>query len=71
MYRTKNTSFENGYIERYDSEYTSLVSRKCKCGHTVTIYNRYGREICKWCGRNVFLDKKHELYYIMKRKGVI
>ena len=26
---------------------------------------------CKWCGRTVFLTKKDEFKYNMKRKGVI
>lgn len=71
MYYTKTNSFDHAKLTLYDPNYTSLVSRKCKCGHTVTIYNRYNREICKWCGRLVFLTKKDEFDYFMKRKGVI
>lgn len=54
----------------YDEEYTSMCSRKCKCGHTVTIYNRFKREICSYCGRYVFLDKKTEFDYRVKRKVI-
>ena len=46
---------------KYNDEYTSLVTRYCVCGHAVNIYNRFGREICRWCGRNVFLTKKKSM----------
>lgn len=71
MYRKEKRNFDNCYITRYDPEYSSLVSRTCKCGHVIQIYNRHRREICKWCGRMVFLSKKEEFKYNMKRKGVI
>ena len=51
-------NFDNKRPFKYNDEYTSLVSKKCKCGHTVSIYNRFGREICSHCGSNVFLTKK-------------
>lgn len=69
MFGTK--AYNKKFITYYDSNYTSLVSRKCKCGHTVTIYNRYRRQTCRWCGRMVFLTKKDEFNYNMKRMGVI
>lgn len=71
MYRKKEFDIDKRFLERHDPEYTFLVSRKCKCGHTVTIYNRHRREICRWCGRVVFLSPKEEFKYNMKRKGVI
>ena len=52
-----NRNFDNKKPFKYNDEYTSLVSRTCKCGHVVNIYNRFGREICSYCGRNVFLTK--------------
>lgn len=71
MYFKKERDFDFTKLELHDPNYTSLVSVKCKCGHTVSIYNRYKREICTWCGRLVFLTKKDEFYYNLKRKGVI
>lgn len=53
---------------KHNDEYTSLVSRVCKCGHVVNIYNRFRREICSHCGRYVFLTKKDEFLFMMKRK---
>lgn len=61
-------NFDNKRAFKYNDEYTSLVSRTCKCGHVVNIYNRFGREICSYCGRNVFLTKKHEFKYQMQRR---
>lgn len=69
MFGTK--TYNRNFIEVHDFNYTTLVSRKCKCGHSVPIYSRHRREICKWCGRMVFLDKKDEFKYNMKRMGVI
>ena len=54
-----------------DSEYTALVSRKCKCGHTLNIYNRYRREICPNCGRMVFLDKKKQNSTLELKEGML
>ena len=34
--------------------------KKCKCGHTLTITNKYGRKICKWCGRMIYLDDNRQ-----------
>lgn len=53
---------------RHKDEYTTLLKRKCKCGHVVTIYSRYRREICKWCGRYVYLTPKDEFLHKIKRK---
>lgn len=59
------------YIENKNTDYISLVSRKCKCGHVVQIYSRYRREICSNCGNIVFLTNKDKLKYYMKRRGII
>ena len=61
---------QNNFHYKYNDDYTSKVTKICKCGHSVSIYNRYGKEICNHCGRLVFLKKKHELKYYMKRKGI-
>ena len=53
---------------RHNDEYTSLLKRKCKCGHTVTIYSRHRREICSHCGNYVYLTPKDEFLHQMKRK---
>ena len=59
---------QNKYHYKYDDEYTSKVTKICKCGHSVAIYNKEGREICNHCGRLVFLTKKHEFKYQMQRR---
>ena len=64
---SSHKTFEHNKNHRYDSEYTSLVTVKCKCGHSVTIYNRYRRQLCSHCGRVVFLTKKDEFNYKLKR----
>lgn len=61
-------NFDNTKHYNYDSEYTSLMTRKCKCGHSVTIYNRKRREICSLCGRFVYLTEKDEFLHKMQRK---
>ena len=60
-------TFEHAKLHKYDSEYTSLLTVKCRCGHSVTIYNRYKREICSHCGRVVFLTKKDEYKFYLER----
>ena len=64
------TDFELVKHYKYDDEYISKVTIKCRCGHSVSIYNRFRREICSYCGRMVFLTKKDEFKYKLKRKGV-
>lgn len=41
---------------------------KCKCGHTVTILNPKGYQICRWCQNYVFLNPKLEFEYRIKEK---
>lgn len=60
-------SFDNAKIHRYDPEYIALMTVKCKCGHSVTIYNRFRREICSFCGRNVFLTDKDKFKFIINK----
>lgn len=67
MKRTKDFGYGNVKLYKYDDKYTSLVTVKCKCGHSVTIYNRQRRNFCSVCGRMVFLTKKDEFDYKMKR----
>ena len=60
-------TFDNAKLPRYDPEYISQMTVKCKCGHSVTIFNRYRRAICSFCGRNVFLTKKDEYRYKLNK----
>lgn len=66
----KPFNFDKCLVYRYNDEYIALMTRKCVCGHSVTIYNRHRREICSNCGRFVFLTKKDEFEYRLKRKLV-
>ena len=52
--KVKFSNFEGNHIYKYNDEFASLMTRKCKCGHSVTIYNRHRREICSNCERFVF-----------------
>lgn len=52
---------QNKYPYKYDDEYTSKVTKICKCGHSIAIYNKDGKEICNHCGRLVFLTKNMNL----------
>ena len=66
----KHYSFDSKPFHMYDPDYTSQVTRKCKCGHSVTIYSRFRRNICTNCGRFVYLTKKDEFIHRMQRKMV-
>ena len=35
----------------------------CKCGHRVVIPKWVDKQLCDWCGRYVFKDKKVEFNY--------
>jgi len=35
----------------------------CKCGHRVVIPKWVDKQLCDWCGRYVFKDKKREFNY--------
>lgn len=56
--------------ERYNTEYVSLMTRKCKCGHSIQIFKKEGYELCSYCGKMVFLSDKHKFKYKMKRRNI-
>ena len=66
----RNFNFDNHLMFKHGDEYTSLLTRKCKCGHSVTIYSRFRREICSNCGRYVYLSKRDEFKHRMQRKMI-
>lgn len=39
------------------------VKYVCKCGHRVVIPKWVDKQLCDWCGRYVFKDKKREFNY--------
>ena len=46
----------------------------CKCGHTMVIYSKDGKMICRWCKRWCFVNEEAEKKYrekelINKLKG--
>lgn len=41
---------------------------KCKCGHTVTILDPKGYQICSWCRNYAFINDQVEFEYRMKEK---
>lgn len=56
---------------RYDyktrSEYETITSKKCKCGHVINFdYN--DNNVCRYCGTIHFLNKKAEYKYYLKRR---
>lgn len=67
-----NASYNKEYFRkyRYNEKYRELITRKCKCGHSVNIFRKEGYEICSFCGKLVFLSKKHEFKYNMKRRNI-
>lgn len=38
----------------------------CKCGHRVVIPKWVDKQLCDWCGRYVFKDKRSEFKYRIK-----
>ena len=50
------------------SEYDSITSKKCKCGHIITFHCKNPNNICRCCGRINFLNKKAEYDYMIKRR---
>lgn len=66
----KHFNFDGHPMMRHKDEYTSLLTRQCKCGHSVTIYSRFRREICSNCGRYVYLTKKDEFKHRLQRKMI-
>ena len=51
-----------------DKEYNikAKLSTKCKCGHSITLWNKDGCYKCDWCGRLVFASKRIEMKYRQK-----
>lgn len=39
---------------------------ECSCGWWNVVKNKYGRVVCKNCGKYVFRDKKDEFKYRLK-----
>ena len=60
--------FDHIPFYRYDDEYIDKISRKCKCGHIQIVDTRERYKKCRFCGRIVFLDKKAEFNYKVKRR---
>ena len=44
------------------------VKFRCKCGHRTVIPKCAEKQICGWCGKYVFRDKKVEFEYRVKEK---
>ena len=36
---------------------------KCKCGHSLLITSKDGKELCTWCNNYAFINKEAELKY--------
>lgn len=43
---------------------------KCKCGHTCTILNPKGYQLCSWCKHYVFLTPQIEFNYNLKKQRI-
>ena len=43
--------------------YLTKVTIKCSCGHSITLDKGQDREICTWCNKFVYKDKKTEFKY--------
>lgn len=33
---------------------------KCKCGHSLVIYPKENKKLCRWCGKYVYKSKQDE-----------
>lgn len=53
--------------ERMQDEYDK-VKYRCKCGHKVIIPEKVNKQICSWCGRYVFKNKKDEFEFRLKER---
>lgn len=49
-------------FKRMTDEYDK-VKYICKCGHRVVIPKWVDKQLCDWCGRYVFKDKRSEFKY--------
>lgn len=64
---------EKGFYKKdyeLSSEYDSITSKKCKCGHIISFATFRKNNICKYCGRINFINKKAEFDYYIKRRYV-
>ena len=53
------------------SRQTNMLNKakyKCKCGHRIIIPLWVDKQICDWCGKYVFREKKDEFKYRLKEK---
>lgn len=57
-------------FERMTKEYDKVKYKCSKCGHKVVIPVWCDKNICDWCGKYVFKDKKEEFKYRMKERMV-
>ena len=46
-------------LNKYADELQNFIY-KCKCGHSVLIRHGKIKNICNWCGRSVYRNKKDE-----------
>lgn len=53
--------------KRMTDEYDK-VKYTCECGHRVIIPEGIEKQLCSWCKRYVFKDKKAEFMYRTKEK---
>ena len=45
------------------SEFFTEHATRCKCGHTILITSKDGKELCRYCRKYVFVNKEAELKY--------
>lgn len=64
---------EKGYYRINDKlrhDFDSITAKKCKCGHMISFSKWKTNNVCNWCGRINFINKKAEFdYYIKRRYG--
>lgn len=48
--------------------YYSQYKVKCKCGHTLIISPKIGKQLCNHCGEYGYLDKKLEFIEKLKKE---
>ena len=49
-------------MDKILNEYNKY-SYKCSCGHTVVIFPKEEKKLCKWCNNYVFKNKLDEFKY--------
>lgn len=45
------------------AQYFSEHRTKCKCGHTMLITSKDGKDICRWCHNYAFINEDAERKY--------